>query len=191
MADSTNVPYGYCHCGCGRKTRIAPRTNVSKGWTRGQPLKYLRGHFGLRHDLAPPNPSGLCMCGCGEKTLIAEQSSATEGWIKGEPIRYINGHNKRSELSEEERFWAYVDASGACWEWTGYRDKDGYGRFTFASLSPVPQGAHRIAYQLTKGPIPDDLLVMHSCDNPPCCNPDHLTPGTDLQNQRDRRGKGR
>lgn len=51
--------------------------------------------------------------------------------------------------------------------------------------------AHRLAYTLTKGPIPNGLYVCHTCDNPPCCNPNHLWVGTAGQNNTDRHRKGR
>lgn len=61
-------------------------------------------------------------------------------------------------------------ASG-CWEWALYRDPDGYGRFTRPRVSPM---AHRAAYIIFAGEIPDGYDVDHKCWNPACCNPDHL-----------------
>jgi len=51
--------------------------------------------------------------------------------------------------------------------------------------------AHRIAYELSKGPVPKELIVRHTCDNPPCCNPNHLIPGTDADNAKDKSERGR
>lgn len=83
----------------------------------------------------------------------------------------------------EERFWAKVDAFGDCWEWTAYRDKDGYGILSF-----VPAGlstrAHKFAWQTLVGPIPDGLELDHRCRNRGCCNPDHLEPVTHAENMR-------
>lgn len=138
-----------------------------------------------------PSPYGFCQCGCGQRTNIARCDDLRYGTVRGEPLRYINGHNKRSPLTAEERFWSYVDRGGECWEWQAYRDKDGYGRFTVRELFPSPKGAHQLAYILTKGPIPEGMNVCHSCDNPPCCNPDHLFLGTTLVNVRDKIAKGR
>ncbi len=78
-----------------------------------------------------------------------------------------------------ERFWRFVDKSGgpnACWPWTGGLDGHGYGLFERA-------GAHRTAYRLTHGE--PRYLVLHHCDNPPCCNPKHLYDGTRKDNARD------
>lgn len=89
-----------------------------------------------------------------------------------------------------ERFWEKVDVRGPdeCWPWmAGLRQ--GYGRFTITHGKGVQ--AHRVAYELTKGPIPPGLDVLHDCDFPPCCNPSHLWPGTNLDNVRDSVAKGR
>lgn len=86
--------------------------------------------------------------------------------------------------------------NGDCWEWDGRKDPAGYGLSTYQvdGTTPgkkSPRGAHRVVYELLVGPIPKGLILMHSCDNPPCCNPAHLSPGTQLDNIRDRVSKGR
>jgi hypothetical protein len=78
--------------------------------------------------------------------------------------------------SEWARFWGQVDKGDECWEWTGKRDPDGYGRF-FVSV-------HRLAYQWLVGPIPDGLQIDHLCRNPSCVNPEHLEPVTPSENVR-------
>jgi hypothetical protein len=88
-------------------------------------------------------------------------------------------------------FWQNVDQSAgpeACWPWTGSRKDSGYGRLCFDRHQ---QNAHRVAYQLATGHDPGDLIVCHSCDNPPCCNPAHLWVGTHGDNARDKVAKGR
>lgn len=90
-----------------------------------------------------------------------------------------------------DRFWAKVAMPAgpdACWEWTGWRDRAGYGRF---SVEGRPRLAHRVSVQLAGRPIPAGLVVLHRCDNPPCVRPDHLVVGTLADNNRDCAAKGR
>lgn len=101
-------------------------------------------------------------------------------------------------LPIEERFWSKVDQSGDCWLWAAYRNSRGYGMFMVSAGSPLqntkstrPHLAHRIAWQLTYGTIPNGLVVCHHCDNPPCVRPDHLFLGTQSDNMVDSARKGR
>ena len=87
-----------------------------------------------------------------------------------------------------DRFWDHVGrgAEDACWEWLGASTgRGGYGR-TWTGAR-----AHRVAYELAVGPIPDGLAVCHTCDNPPCCNPAHLRVGTQAENLAEMRERGR
>lgn len=88
-------------------------------------------------------------------------------------------------------FWTKVDKSAGpdkCWPWAKGRRADGYGQLRWEGRVVR---AHRVAYQLTYGDIASDLVVMHLCDNPPCCNPAHLRLGTCLDNVADRDMKKR
>ena len=87
-------------------------------------------------------------------------------------------------------FWSKVDPapSECCWEWTAYKTTTGYGKLR---LNNRDLRAHRVAYTLTKGEIPDGLVVRHTCDNPACCNPDHLILGTQADNVADRQERNR
>lgn len=90
-------------------------------------------------------------------------------------------------------FWSKVDQSGgpeSCWPWIGARTASrpqrGYLKRDGKNIY-----AHRMAFVLCNGPIPNGLCVCHSCDNPICCNPSHLWLGTQAENTRDRDVKGR
>lgn len=95
----------------------------------------------------------------------------------------------------EESFWKKADTrGGGCWEWMGTTVSDGYG---YVYIGDRPLGdrdreyAHRVAYQLGGGVLSGDDYVLHSCDNPPCVNPDHLRSGTASENTLDAIEKGR
>lgn len=80
-----------------------------------------------------------------------------------------------------QRFWAKVNKTETCWLWTGSRTAEGYG--TFAPTRRTRIGAHRYAYIISVGPIPDGLTLDHLCRNPGCVNPAHLEPMTMWENQ--------
>jgi hypothetical protein len=83
--------------------------------------------------------------------------------------------------SLDERFWAKVAKGDGCWEWTGARAPSGYGRFTDNYRQRI---AHRVAYEITVGPISDDLTIDHLCGNKGCVRPSHLEPVTRGENVR-------
>jgi HNH endonuclease len=87
-----------------------------------------------------------------------------------------------------EAFWARTQRVGECIEWMGLRIRYGYGRVSFRGKATA---AHRVAWELSRGPIPPGLDICHTCDNPPCVNPLHLFVGTTQTNQADRTAKGR
>ena len=105
--------------------------------------------------------------------------------------------------SLEDRFWEkvnkcgptpeHVSGLGPCWIWTGTKDRNGYGQTSYAD--PIGDWrklfTHRVGWFLANGQIPEGVRVLHKCDNPICCNPDHLFLGTQLDNIADMQKKGR
>ena len=139
-----------------------------------------------------PVEYGHCHCGCGQKTKIAKRNDKAAGHIKGQPIRFVAGHRQRLQKfrATPEDFWKRVSMPhpDECWVWQGATSRFGYGILRFAGKA---YKAHRLAWLLTSGEIPDDRWVLHRCDNPPCCNPQHLFLGTHLENMQDMARKGR
>ena len=86
------------------------------------------------------------------------------------------------------RFWSYVTKTDDCWPWTGSIHNTGYGRMKAKHKQVF---VHRVSWEMSNGPIPNGMFVLHRCDNPPCVRPDHLFLGTKGDNNRDRVAKGR
>lgn len=84
-------------------------------------------------------------------------------------------------------FWECMTITeSGCWEWQGYREPAGYGQ---VRVERKLYKTHRYAFEQIHGHSPE--VVLHKCDNPPCCNPEHLIGGTHADNVADRVSKGR
>lgn len=129
----------------------------------------------------------------GKKLSIAHRKAISMGQAGNKRGPEVGDKIKARHIERigtlEERFWRLVDKTGDCWEWKGRKDEGGYG--ISIGKNPPERRAHRLAAYFMYGPIPDGCLVCHHCDNPPCCNPDHLFLGTHGDNQRDAWAKGR
>lgn len=175
------IPIGLCQCGCGQATTVAKQTSARFGHVKGEPLAYARGHNGRTGQFA--DGDGLCRCGCGRAVSPAKYPSHQR--------RYVRGHNPANTVPSAivQRFWKYVDTSGECWIWRGStKGPLGHSRFHVNRRRML---AHRFAWELAHGPIPNKLLALHRCDNGACVRPDHLFLGTHADNVRDMHAKGR
>lgn len=123
------------------------------------------------------DPGNCLICGspeiCARRLCRRHYSAARKnGTLAGYPV-----------YSEKEAFLSRFKKTPKCWIWQGTRNEYGYGIFLLPGEIPVR--AHRYSFENFKGEIPDNMVVMHTCDNPPCVNPDHLRLGTKADNNKD------
>ena len=90
-----------------------------------------------------------------------------------------------------DRFWSKVNKTGGCWLWTGAVDGRGYGRFNSGGKRGPTLLAHRVAWSICVGRLPDGAYLCHRCDTPPCVRPTHLFIGDAAANAADMVTKGR
>lgn len=135
-------------------------------------LSYL---FGPRPAVIPV---GLCQCGCGAATSLASRDRRKDGvqtMVKGQPRTYVQGHCASTNL---RLHWEEEPETG-CWIWqgaireTGPKRVLGYGRTRARGHLEL---AHRVVYEILRGPVDARLQLDHLCRVPSCVNPDHLEP---------------
>jgi hypothetical protein len=96
--------------------------------------------------------------------------------------RCVYAFDRRRPLAE--RFWEKVAKGEGCWLWTGARLRGGYGTINAGGHAATSLLAHRVAYELVRGPIPDGLQIDHLCRNRACVNPYHMEPVSQAENLR-------
>ena len=124
-------------------------------------------HFGITKTITSLIARGLTYRHLGLPKIVSQQ--------KSEICRHMSVEDRLNKFHIK-------DHDSGCWNWIGKKDKRGYGRCSFEGRK---QFAHRISHKVFKGPIPDGLYILHSCDNPACINPDHLRIGTQAENMND------
>lgn len=141
-------------------------------------------------------PRGKCsVAGCDNEIEILKHQLCEKHYTRllrhGDPEFthriWTHSRNNPPLVPIEERFFALTERRAGCLEWIGTRNAKGYGRFGLDSWMVY---AHRAAWELQMGPIPDGLQVMHWCDNPPCVWLPHLSLGTAKENLQQAKDKG-
>ena len=108
------------------------------------------------------------------------------GSLDGPPIKTVPPKGVTGYAAAEFNGWD-VTASG-CWEYRGPKFANGYGQ---VKIDGIPTLLHRVSYEHNVGPIPEGLVIRHTCDNKPCMNPEHLETGTIQDNVQDRTDRNR
>ena len=110
-------------------------------------------------------------------------------------LRKMGGDLKKMPAQKirpiKDRFLAMVKKTKGCWIWTGFKNPKGYGNIQKGRRGGRPLMAHRVAWEIYFGEIPEGMQVLHKCDNPSCVRPGHLFIGTAQDNTDDMINKGR
>lgn len=135
----------------------------------------------------------MCRCGAAPHLTPSKIRSrdyrCKECYYAAAAKRRRSNGKKWGQTRIAVRFWEKVTRSNeGCWTWQGSRNESGYGVLLVRGRKLV---AHRVSWEVIFGPVPDGMLVLHRCDNPPCVRPDHLFIGTHMDNIQDCIAKGR
>lgn len=166
-----------CECGCGQVAPLAKGNFPKRGVVKGQQLRFVHGHNARLRTKQP--------CEVEDCDLKAH----AHGYCSvhaGRQARHGTPTPTTARLDPVGAFWLQVERAGPdeCWLWNGFRQPEGYGRIS-PRRGPSASGtqlAHRVAYELAFGLIPEGLHLDHLCRNPPCVNPAHLEPVTAAEN---------
>lgn len=200
--ESSDIRYE-CYCDCGNITKVEKSSLVS-GQTKSCGCLAIELHKGRMKIPEKDFPKIVYLYISTDKTLdeIGKEYGVTRERIRQIISMFGDVHKlPKPKISKEDKdkfrenkrirdFWSKVSVGedDECWEWQGYkRSITGYG----AANRKLESSAHRASYKLTYGSIPDGMWVLHKCDNPPCCNPNHLYLGDAKDNAVDRETRNR
>lgn len=170
------------------------RTDRNGSWYNGasEYRTCRRRGFGLEDPACYRSKSRFV--GCADLTPAVARRIGHNGKerVQVDSSYYLRERRVSKRTPIGERIWRRVARGDGCWEWQGYRDRDGYGdTHMYVGGERKTVRVHRAVWEIERGPIPDGLCVLHRCDNPSCVRPDHLFLGTVGDNNRDARDKGR
>ena len=148
----------------------------------------------IKHEKRILNsPKNICQL-CGKEYIVKSCDQKGTKYCSRKcantAISRKNAKIKKEKYSSKEYLMSkiQIDKKTGCWNWKGSRHKQGYGTKAFAGKRIK---THRLFYEIFIGKIPERICVCHKCDNPPCCNPDHLFIGTYKDNMQDMIKKNR
>lgn len=118
-----------------------------------------------------------------------DRRAKTRGWCRLHYQRWQKyGDPRRERPTLADRIRANLRMTPTCWEWVGAINTDGYA---VLKVGGKVRRVARVVWELAHGPIPNGLLICHSCDNPLCARADHLMIGSQRANIQDMLAKGR
>ena len=192
VAPKSKNPERFCSRACGYAARVDRRARIV--------CASCRVEFTRTQSEAAKCDSRFCSRDCwraGIKVAATPCAHCGRPFVPKSAINKTCSRRCRVEHSRRpllERLWEKIDKNGPvpthrpelgpCWPWTVSVNSGGYGMLLERGRGSKRLTAHRLTYELAKGPIPSDLEIDHLCRNRRCCNPDHLEPVTSLENQR-------